>query len=39
MAHYDVDKFILWLTIKQIKLYYGSPWSRSNYTMVNNKTD
>jgi hypothetical protein len=39
MAHYEANRLILWLTMKQTKLYYGSPQSRSNYTMAHDEAD
>lgn len=37
IAHHEADQFILWFTMKDIKLYYGSPLSHS--TMAHYEAD
>jgi hypothetical protein len=39
MAHHKANQLILWLTMKQTNLYYGSPQSQSNCIMTHNEAD
>lgn len=39
MAHHEANQLILWLTMKQTNLYYGSPQSRSNFIMAQDEAD